>query len=96
MIRYKVRLVVKGFEQFFGRDFNHTKSPTARMESLRIILHLAAANDWEAEQIDVKTAYLYGILPKDEVQYMEQPKGYEEEGKEDWAWELQKGLYEMK
>jgi hypothetical protein len=45
-------------------------------------------------QIDVKTAYLYGDI--DETTWMEQPKGFEESGKEDWVWELHKGLYGMK
>ncbi|KAG5729260.1 Copia protein [Termitomyces sp. T112] len=60
----------------------------ARMESWHILLHLAAAKGWDATQIDVKTAFLYGILPEDEVQFMKQPKGFEEEGKEDWVWML--------
>lgn len=52
VIRYEVQLVVKSFEQIFRRNFSQTKSPTARMESFWIILHLAAANNWEVEQID--------------------------------------------
>ena len=62
----------------------------------RILLHIAAALDWDAQQIDVKTVFLYGLLPDDEVQYMEQPQGFEEKGKETWVWKLQKGLYRMK
>jgi hypothetical protein len=95
-VRYKARLVVKGFEQVFGQDYVETTSPTARMESLRLILHLAAVNGWEVQQVDVKTAYLYGLLPADKVVYMEQPVGFAEPGKEDWVWELQRGLYGMK
>lgn len=53
------------------------------MESWHILLHIAATEGWDATQIDVKTAFLYGILPDDEVQYMEQPEGFEEPGKED-------------
>lgn len=95
-VRYKVRLVFKGYEQVYGKDYNKTTSPTARMESWRILLHIAAAKGWDAAQIDVKTAFLYGILPEDEIQYMEQPEGFEEEGKEDCVCELVKGLYGMK
>ena len=47
-------------------------------------------------QIDVKTAFLYGLLPNDEIQYMEQPNGFEGPGKEDWVCELVRGLYGMK
>ncbi|CAA7267819.1 unnamed protein product [Cyclocybe aegerita] len=47
-------------------------------------------------KIDVKTAFLYGLLPDDETQYMEQPEGFEEPEKKDWVWKLQRGLYGMK
>ena len=95
-VRWKVRLVFKGFEQVYGKDYTSTTSPTARMESWRILLHIAATNDWDAQQIDVKTAFLYGLLPDSEIQYMEQPLGFEEKGKEDYVWVLQRGLYGMK
>lgn len=94
--RRKVRFVFKGYEQQYGRDYTSTTSPTARMESWRILLHLAGALGWDAQQIDIKTAFLYGLLPDNEVQYMEQPKGFEEPGKETWVWKLQRGLYGMK
>lgn len=66
------------------------------MESWQILLHLATTNGWDTTQVDVKTAFLYGLLPDDETQYMEQPKGFEEAGKEDWVWKLVRGLYGMK
>ena len=50
--------------------------------------------DWDIQQIDIKTAYLYGLL--EEECWMEQPEGFEEPGKEDWVWALIKGLYGMK
>jgi hypothetical protein len=43
------------------------------------------ANNWCIEQYDVKTAFLNGILPEDEVQYMEQPPGFHELGMEDYV-----------
>ena len=95
-VRWKVRLVFKGFEQIYGKDYTKTTSPTARMESWRILLHIAATLNWDAQQIDIKTAFLYGLLPEDEIQYMEQPKGFEEQGKEEWVWMIQQGLYGMK
>jgi len=51
------------------------------MESLRVLLHIAANLDWDAQQINIKMAFLYGLLPEDKIQYMEQPKGLEEQGK---------------
>ncbi len=92
--RYKARYVLRGFEMIYGKDYTKTTSPTARAESLRVLFHLAGALDYELTQLDVKTAYLYGDL--DETTWMEQPKGFEEAGKEDWVWQLKKGLYGMK
>jgi hypothetical protein len=95
-VRWKVCLVFKSFEQIYGKDYTKTTSPTARMESWRILLHIAASLGWDAQQIDMKMAFLYGLLPDDEVQYMQQPTSFEEPGKEDWVWQLQCGLYGMK
>jgi hypothetical protein len=63
------------------------------MESWHI---LSASLGWDVQQIDIKTAFLYGLLPANKVQYMEQPIGFEEVGKEDWVWELQRGLHDTK
>jgi hypothetical protein len=94
--RRKTRLVFKGFEQVYGRDYHKTTSPTARMESWRLLLHIAAHFGWDAQQLDVKTAFLYGLLPDDEIQFMYQPKGFEEPGRELWVWKIVRGLYGMK
>lgn len=96
IVRFKVCLMFKGFEQVYGKDYTKTTSPTAHMESWHILLHLAALKGWDATQIDVKTAFLYGLLPDDEIQYMQQPEGFEVRGKEDWVWCLLCGLYSMK
>lgn len=95
-VRYKVWLVFKGYEQVYGKDYNKTTSPTVCMESWHILLHIAAAEGWDTTQINVKTAFLYGILPGEEVQYMEQPDGFKEPRKEDWVCKLLRGLYGMK
>ena len=67
-------MVAKGFTQVYGIDFEETFSPVAQFETIRILLALAALEDWDIESLDVKTAYLYGEL--DEEIYMEQPEGY--------------------
>lgn len=95
-VRYKVRLVFKGYKQIYRRDYYKTTSPTARMESWHILLHIAATEGCDTTQINVKTAFLYGILPDNKVQYMEQPEGFEEPGKEDWVCKLVQRLYGMK
>jgi hypothetical protein len=96
MSHYKSCYVFGGHRQVPGHDYDQTTTPTARMEAFCTILSFAATNDYDTQQFDVKTAFLNGILDEDEVQYMEQPKGFEEPGKEDWIWELCKGLYGMK
>jgi len=62
-----------------------------RLESLGTILALATTRDLDIIQFDITSAYLHDTL-KEEV-YMEQPKGYMSPRKEDWVWNLKKGLY---
>ena len=59
---YKARLVAKGFGQVQGVDYNETFSPTAMLKSVRIML--AIATFYEIWQMDVKTAFLNGLLKK--------------------------------
>ena len=66
------------------------------LESLHVILHIAAVNDWLIEQYNVKTTFLNGILPEKERQYMEQPPRFAQSGKEAHVWELHCGLYGMR
>jgi hypothetical protein len=68
--RYKARLVVKGFNQKKGVDFEEILSPVVKMSSIRVVLGLAATLDLEIEQLDVKTTFLHGDLG--EEIYMEQ------------------------
>ncbi len=93
---YKVWYITKGFAQIPRLDYNKMTAPTAHLESLHIIAHIAASLNWELHQFDIKTAFLNGILPEDEQQYMEQPQGFEVPGKEDWVYHLMKSIYGMK
>jgi len=61
-LRYKARLVVKGFRQKKGIDYDEIFSPVVKMSSIRTILSLTASLDLEIENMDVKTAFLYGDL----------------------------------
>ena len=92
--RFKARLVVKGFSQRKGIDFDEIFSPVVKMTSIRTVLGLAASLDLEIEQMDVKTAFLHGNL--EEEIYMEQPEGFKEKGKEDYVCKLKKSLYGLK
>src|SRR3954468_13076229 len=49
-IRHKAQLIAQGFSQWPGLDYFDTYSPVMRMESLRVLLAIAANLDWEAEQ----------------------------------------------
>ena len=57
--------------QIPGIDYDKTFSPVARFESIRLLLALATLEDWEIHQLDIKSAFLNGMLDK-EI-YMEQP-----------------------
>ena len=72
--RFKARLVAKGYKQQHGIDFNEVYSPVSKFSTLRALLSIAAASDWEIVQIDIKTAFLNGQL--DEEIFMQPPEGY--------------------
>src|SRR5713101_5783312 len=72
--RLRERLVAKVFSQVEGIDYNETFVPVAKMNSIRLVLSLAALHNWEFHQMDVKSAFLHGDLHQ-EI-YMEQPPGY--------------------
>ena len=93
-VRYKTRLVAKGYLQREGINFSKVFSPVVRHTSIRILLSIVAAQDLELEQMDVKTAFLHGQL--DETIYMEQPPGFREPGSEGKVCLLQKSLYGLK
>ena len=63
--RYKDRLVVKGFAQKKGIDFNEIFSPVVKMTSIRTILSLMVVEDLDLEQLDVKMTFLHGDLEED-------------------------------
>ncbi len=91
---YKARLVARGFTQTYGVDYNETFVPVAKFTSIRCILALAALEDMEIHQMDVKIAILNGEL--EEEIYMEQPQGFVQQGGEHLVCKLHKSLYGLK
>jgi hypothetical protein len=92
--RKKARLVAKGFSQVEGIDYDEIFSPVVRFESVRILLAIAALEDWHLSSLDVKTAFLYGQL--DEEIYMEQPEGFKVKGQETKVLRLRRAIYGLK
>ncbi|GJR57267.1 ribonuclease H-like domain, reverse transcriptase, RNA-dependent DNA polymerase [Tanacetum coccineum] len=62
IIKHKARLVAKGYIQEHGIDFEEVFAPVARMETIRLLLAIAANNKWKVHHLDVKSAFLHGDL----------------------------------
>ncbi|GKA99469.1 retrovirus-related pol polyprotein from transposon TNT 1-94 [Tanacetum coccineum] len=94
VIRNKARLVAVGYCQQEGIDYDETFAPVARIEAIRLFLAYAAHKDFTVFQMDVKTAFLNGIL-KEEV-YVGQPPGFVSKQYPDHVYALDKALYGLK
>ncbi len=92
--RFKARWVVKGYLQQFGVDFDQTFAAVVKPMAFRVLFAIAAYYDLDIDQMDVKTAFLYGLI--DQLIYVKIPKGTETEANKNMVCKLLKALYGLK
>lgn len=92
IVKYKARLVAKGFTQVEGIDYTETFAPVLKFVSICAILAIAAQQDLDIHQMDIKSAFLNGDLA--EEIYMRCPPGMDV--KDSMVWKLRKSLYRLK
>jgi hypothetical protein len=92
--RYKARWVLRGFTQCPGVDYDETFSPVVKPATVRTVLSLALTRGWPVHQLDVKNAFLHGILT--ETVYCSQPAGFVDSSRPDMVCRLNKSLYGLK
>ncbi|CAI7750357.1 unnamed protein product [Closterium sp. NIES-53] len=73
---FKARYVARGFCQRQGVDYFQTFSPTPKMTTLRVLLHVTAQRDYELHSLDFSTAFLQGSL-HEEI-WLRRPPGFTE------------------
>ena len=91
VIRNKSRLVAQGYTQVEGVDFDQIFAPIVRLESIKIIFAIACHLNFNLYQMDVKNAFLNGML-QEEV-YVEQRKGFVDPHKPNDVYKLKRALY---
>ncbi|GJW45972.1 retrovirus-related pol polyprotein from transposon TNT 1-94, partial [Tanacetum coccineum] len=94
ILKNKARLVARGYRQEEGIDFEESFAPVARLDAIRIFLAYAAHMNMVVYQMDVKTAFLNGIL-REEV-YVSQPDGFVDQDNPNHVYKLKKALYGLK
>nr|GEU94255.1 retrovirus-related Pol polyprotein from transposon TNT 1-94 [Tanacetum cinerariifolium] len=94
VIENKSRLVAKGYGQEVGIDFEESFAPVARLKAVRIFMAYAAHNNFLIFKMDVKTAFLNGLM-KEEV-FVQQPDGFVDPNFPNHVYHLKKALYGLK
>ena len=98
--RYKARCTALGNLQRSGIDYGETFSPVVRYSTVRTLLAVAAQQDLLVHQMDVDTAFLYGIMSEEKDVYVEVPPGYpippELQGHTNLVAKVEKSIYGLK
>jgi hypothetical protein len=93
-VKNKARLVAQGFSQVESLDFGEIFAPVARLEAIRILLAFAASKGFKLYQMDVKSAFLNGVIQV-EV-FVKQPTSFENTKYHNRLYKLSKALYGLK
>jgi hypothetical protein len=93
-VRNKACLVAQGYSQVEDLDFEETFALVAHLEAIRILLAFAVSKGFKLYQMDVKCAFLNGVI-QEEV-YVRQPPGFERPKYLDRVYKLSKALYRLK
>ncbi|CAI7839529.1 unnamed protein product [Closterium sp. NIES-53] len=91
---FKARYIARGFSQRQGVDFFHTFSPTPKMTTLRVLLHVAAQRDYELHSLDFSTAFLQGSL-HEEI-WLRCPPGFTGSFPAGTQWSLRRPVYGLR
>jgi hypothetical protein len=92
--RYKARWVLRGFTQCPRVDYDETFSLVVKPATVLTVLSLALAWSWPVHQLDVKNAFLHGLLTK--AVYCSQPAGFVDSSRPDMVCRLNRSLYGLK
>ncbi|CAI7773644.1 unnamed protein product [Closterium sp. NIES-53] len=90
---FKARYVARGFSQRQGVDYFQTFSPTPKMSTLRVLLHVAAQCDYELHSLFFSTAFLHGSLH--EI-WLRQPPGFTGSFPTGTQWSLRRPVYGLR
>ncbi|CAI7845792.1 unnamed protein product [Closterium sp. NIES-54] len=91
---FKARYVARGFSQCQGVDYFQTFSPTPKMTTLRVLLHVAAQRDYELHSLDFSTAFLQGSL-HEEI-WLRRPPGFTGSFSPGTQWSLRRPVYGLR
>ncbi|CAI5527741.1 unnamed protein product [Closterium sp. Naga37s-1] len=91
---FKACYVARGFSQREGVDFFQTFSPTPKMTTLRVLLHVAAQRDYELHSLDFSTAFLQGSL-HEEI-WLRRPPGFTGSIPPGTQWSLRRPVYGLR